>query len=990
MMVSLNAISTTVVISEFRVRGPSGGNDEFIELHNLSGSPVDIGGWKINGSNNAGTVSTRLTVTAGVVLNPGCFFLATNSGASGYSGSVAGNQTYSTGVTDDGGIALLRADNSIVDQVGLSTGSAYKEGTPLASLGTTNADRGYERKPGGTQGFVDTDNNATDFQVLTPSNPQNSSSPCLGTGTLNIAGAATPNPVIQFDNVRITGTVTPGANPASGSFTVTANLTNLGGSATQALFDDGSNGDVTANDKVYSFSLPVSASAGARSVTVKVADDQQRSDDDTFNVVVQAPPTIYLPHDIQGPGLTSPFNNTSVTVEGVVTGRRSNGVFIQTAPGHEDDNPQTSEGLFVFTSSAPPAGATVGTLVRATGTVAEFNGDGNGFTQTELAAPTFVFLGPSQLPTPTTLTAAMLSPSGGFNQLEPVENMLVFIPSLTTVSGTQGTFLAATGGEAAGISTSTGVFYAVLTGTPRPVREPGLDLPLAATFANQCASGPPCNIPVFDSNPERLRIDSDAIGGPVFDVTSGVTIQNMTGIIDSGFLGNGLLPTPASPGTVGPNALPVAVGAAGPTQFTIASFNMQRFFDTTNDPNTPSDVALTPANYAARLAKASLIVRTALHMPDVLAVQEVENLATLQDVANKVNGDASLPGEYTAYLEEGNDVGGIDVGFLVRKRVHAASVVQEGKDATFIDPTDGSVDLLNDRPPLILRGTVDGPANRLDAKIIVVANHLRSLNDVEIDARVRAKRQKQAEYLATLLNSLENEGAVVSVGDYNAFEFNDGLVDVFGTVLGQPVPPDQVVVASPDLVSPNYTEAAPGVYSYVFDGNTQTLDHVIMSPAAVDLFDGLQHARINADFPEVDRNDPTRVERLSDHDPAVAFFEFPLDTVPPTVAATPSVAALGAPNHKLVPIEISIESSDNLGVAECHVASVSSNEPQNGTGDGNTAIDWIIDGPTSVLLRAERAGTGSGRIYTITVACTDVAGNIGTTTTAVTVSGGKK
>ena len=60
-----------------------------------------------------------------------------------------------------------------VDQVGLSAGSLYKEGANLASLGTTNADHSYERKPGGLSlSLQDTDDNATDFQVTTPSNPQ--------------------------------------------------------------------------------------------------------------------------------------------------------------------------------------------------------------------------------------------------------------------------------------------------------------------------------------------------------------------------------------------------------------------------------------------------------------------------------------------------------------------------------------------------------------------------------------------------------------------------------------------------------------------------------------------------------------------------------------------------------------------------------------------------------------------------------------------------
>ncbi len=59
-----------------------------------------------------------------------------------------------------------------------------------------------------------------------------------------------------------------------------------------------------------------------------------------------------------------------------------------------------------------------------------------------------------------------------------------------------------------------------------------------------------------------------------------------------------------------------------------------------------------------------------MRMPDILGVQEVENLATLQALAARLNQDAVTAGDpnpdYQAYLDEGNDVGGIDVGFLVR------------------------------------------------------------------------------------------------------------------------------------------------------------------------------------------------------------------------------------------------------------------------------------------------------------------------------------
>ncbi|MCL4868282.1 MAG: ExeM/NucH family extracellular endonuclease [Anaerolineae bacterium] len=179
----VQAASTTVVISEFRVRGPNGAADEFVELYNLSTEPVDISGWLIRGSNNAAGVSTRATIAAATVLNPGCYYLITNASTSGgpYSGAVPGDQTFTTGITDDGGIALtLPNGTTIIDQVGMSNGSAYKEGTPLTSLGSSNLDRGYERKPGGAAGSgTDTDDNSTDFQLLTPSDPQNSASPCV-------------------------------------------------------------------------------------------------------------------------------------------------------------------------------------------------------------------------------------------------------------------------------------------------------------------------------------------------------------------------------------------------------------------------------------------------------------------------------------------------------------------------------------------------------------------------------------------------------------------------------------------------------------------------------------------------------------------------------------------------------------------------------------------------------------------------------------------
>ena len=102
-----------------------------------------------------------------------------------------------------------------------------------------------------------------------------------------------------------------------------------------------------------------------------------------------------------------------------------------------------------------------------------------------------------------------------------------------------------------------------------------------------------------------------------------------------------------------------------------------------------------------------------------------------------------------------------------------------------------------------------------------------------------------------------------------------------------------------------------------------------------------------------------------------------VDTTPPvinTVAASPN--ALWPPNHKMVPVTLTVDVSDICDATpSCTVISITSNEPVNGKGDGNTSPDWQIIDNLTVQLRAERSGGGSGRVYTITVRCTDDSGN---------------
>lgn len=108
-------------------------------------------------------------------------------------------------------------------------------------------------------------------------------------------------------------------------------------------------------------------------------------------------------------------------------------------------------------------------------------------------------------------------------------------------------------------------------------------------------------------------------------------------------------------------------------------------------------------------------------------------------------------------------------------------------------------------------------------------------------------------------------------------------------------------------------------------------------------------------------------------------------TAPEITSVVPNPASLWPPNHKMKTVKVAVKAEDACGEVTTRIIGVVSNEPVNGTGDGDTGPDWnIIDG-TKVQLRAERSGGGSGRIYTVTVEATDESGNTSTSTTQVTV-----
>ena len=398
-----------IVISELRLNGPTGLNDEFIELFNASDADINIGGWEVRLSGGQSTLNiARTRIPLNIVVRPGCYYLITfRAGTTGYSGRTPGDLIYTSGFPDDGGVAIGPSATNLVDQVGFHLNTLYQEpvllGVPPVTPGTgaitfgvfSNLNRSFERKP------IPQGTEEPDLQHTNGPNPQNSASPCALPG--------------------------------------------------------GSAGYLDTNNNATDFRMIVEE--------VK-------------------------PHTVQGTGAVSPMAFAVTTVKGVVTARARNGFFIQTEPGHEDNDPNSSEGLFVFTGVGltVPAAAQVGHLVNVSGTVEEFvpSFDPTSAPRTQLRFIRLMDLGTAAMPDAYELTVTDLSNAGA---LERLEGMRVTAPSLTAVSRTA----------------ADGAFYAVLTE----------------------------QFNVDGGNPERLRVDSDAIEGiDAVRVITGAVMSHVTGPLD--------------------------------------------------------------------------------------------------------------------------------------------------------------------------------------------------------------------------------------------------------------------------------------------------------------------------------------------------------------------------------------------------------------------------------------------------------------------------
>jgi uncharacterized protein len=885
------AANAQVVISQVYGGGGNTGatyRSDFVELHNNGATSVDLSTWSIQYSSSTGTTWTRSNLNGSIAA--GAYFLvkqADGAGTtlpalptpdnigtiamSGTAGKVAlvNNQTTLTGSCPLGG--------TVTDFVGYGTATNCSETAPTATLGNALA----AVRAG--NGCIDVGNNSTDFTALTPI-ARNTASPILSCGVPSLTVSINDTTVIEGNSGAVTATFTISLSapaPVGGvSFDIatadntatTSDTDYLSKALTSQIIAAGSSSytfDVTVNGDVSvepneTFFVNVSNVVGAT-----VADGQGQGTITNDDIVLT-----HI-HAIQGSGDASLLVGSTVSTRGVVTGLRNTGFFMQSTDADADADPSTSQGIFVFTSSAPTVAR--GDLLIVTGNVVEF------FQLTEIGTPVIsVLSNGNSLPTAITLTAA----DGALPSPERYEGMRV-IPNLTIVAPAGGNI-----NEANATSTSDGNFYGVLPGVARPFREPGVSV--LDTFV------PAVGVPVFDGNLELIVVQSRGLGGLSMNPNAGDTLSGISGILDFGFGFYKFYPDSGQ--TFTSTVAPTAVSNRAPEEFTVAGFNLQRFFDTVNDPAI-SEPVLSATALNNRLAKTADAICGYLKTPDILGVVEVENIGVLTQLADTINAGRVPTGSavpscnsaprYVPYLVEGNDVGGIDVGFLVSnkligsgnvRRVIVQEVVQENKDETVLNP-DSTTSLLNDRPTLRLQALVRTPKGT-SYPITVMINHLRSLSSVNdpVDGpRVRNKRLKQAESLARLVNARQlanpNE-KIVLLGDFNAFEFNDGFTDSMGIITGKEAPAAEVTLHSGFVVATPLTNMTtvdvPGQrYSFSFDGSAQSLDHAVVNDALF-MQDGIrvEHARINADFAQINYGiygaAPTRV---SDHDPVVLFIK---------------------------------------------------------------------------------------------------------------------
>ncbi len=614
----------------------------------------------------------------------------------------------------------------------------------------------------------------------------------------------------------------------------------------------------------------------------------------------------------------SPYYGQTVSVSGIVVGVMGSGdfkgsVYISEPSNSWDSIILTAEGMPVFNlASLNPACAVVGATVTIAGQVVL----ANSIVPADITAAGTP--GTGLLPTSCTVT----STNGTMTQSISVGSVLTQFGDALKYTGmtTTATFYAvapATGTLAEQTETdiSTGQFWATLssnTGTNNHIfRSAGI------AGDEYIPSSAPSTVATWGGNAQRVLIDTTTFGGTAVDITVGQSISCTTGanikvgatagigLIDYTLGYARLLIFPTSVCTVNGTVATTTSAAADSTHFHVGTLDLNRFYSTTGA--TTGSVAVTAAAYATRLSKASQAIVNSLGKPDILSLQEVQDLPTLTDLATSVNALGGVT--YRPYLVPGGDANSLNLGFLVNSTTLVTDkVTQVEAGSTYTTASGGSATLW-ERPPLVLQAEFVRVGKNYPVTVINV--HLTprdNIGDATLGPDIRAHRAAQAADLSALVQSYETAGSdVIVAGNLNAFEYSDGYVDVTGIVDGSPVAASTVTLSVPTATTAPLTDFVTSVastsrYNFIERGDAVVYEHILASNTVTNsatasaslasYVSTVTQPHFTTDFAAINANSASTPAGLTPHDGFVVAFLIP--PVPTTAALSNTTVNFGS------------------------------------------------------------------------------------------------
>lgn len=558
---------------------------------------------------------------------------------------------------------------------------------------------------------------------------------------------------------------------------------------------------------------------------------------------------------IQGQAGVAELLNQTVTFQGVVTGwiedqnvagTRFYTIFVQDAPGTEDGDPLTSDGIAVFLGVNRPS-VQVGDLVLITGQVTEFFGlteiDDN-----DLALSLLEREQPLPEPIPLQPPAANV-----VDYFEALEGMLVSLETAVVVGAT-------------------------FSGCGLAAAPPDTDA--THYFRHQLAdpSGPVINI----------LHTSDVSCGDFPAVQVGDRLNGLSGPLHYHFDQFKIVNQEAADLEIESAGLPELEPplAAGEGQITVATLNLHDYFDTVDDTGDEAEPKPTPGELAVKQAKMIQGIGRSLGCPTIIGVQEVENAALLQTLAEGLVEPCGFTYQVT-HLESA-DSRGIDVALLSDpRRVNILNAaLRQNCTPINTDVLDTSIDCpagqspLFSRPPLQVEAAVQGQIMTL------FVNHFKSKREGEVETAPR--RLAQGAHIRNLVEELaaaDESANIIVMGDFNDFA-RSPVMEVM-TADGLLV---NVLMDGPAPLPPEEQ------YTYIFGGLAQLIDGILLSPSLAELVVETMILHANADFPytlAIDTSEAGLPFFFSDHD--VPLLLLNLEPEPPPTeepdAPTPTLIA---------------------------------------------------------------------------------------------------